>query len=37
MTRAGDDAVGARPLAAARLGVPLPACGGRSDEKERRT
>jgi hypothetical protein len=37
MSRAGDDAersdeVGARPLAAARLGVPPPACGG-----ERRT
>ncbi|MGB7870063.1 MAG: class II aldolase/adducin family protein, partial [Mycobacterium sp.] len=33
MTRAGDDAersdeVGARPLAAARLGVPPPSCGG---------
>jgi hypothetical protein len=33
MTRAGDDLVcsdevGARPLAAARLGVPPPACGG---------
>ena len=33
MTRAGDEAgrsdeVGARPLAAARLGVPPPACGG---------
>jgi hypothetical protein len=33
MTRAADDAerksdVGARPLAAARLGVPPPACGG---------
>jgi hypothetical protein len=37
MNRAGDDAersdVGARPLAAARLGVPPPACGG----EERRT
>jgi hypothetical protein len=37
MSRAGDesalsDEVGARPLAAARLGVPPPACGG-----ERRT
>jgi hypothetical protein len=31
VTRAGDDKngdVGARPLAAARLGVPPPACGG---------
>jgi hypothetical protein len=28
MARAGDDAVGARPLAAVRLGVPPPACGG---------
>jgi hypothetical protein len=28
MTRAGDNAVGARPLAAARLGVPPPAYGG---------
>jgi hypothetical protein len=33
MTRAGDDRemsdeVGPRPLAAARLGVPPPACGG---------
>ncbi len=28
MIRAGDDAVGARPLAAKRLGVPPPACGG---------
>jgi hypothetical protein len=33
MSRAGDDAehksdVGARPLAAMRLGVPPPACGG---------
>ena len=36
MTRAGDNAVGARPLAAVRLGVPPPACGGRSDEEERR-
>ena len=31
MTRAGDDAVGARPLAATRLGGPPPACGGRSN------
>jgi hypothetical protein len=28
MTRASDDAVGVRPLAVARLGVPPPACGG---------
>ena len=28
MARAGDDAVGARPLAAVQLGVPPPACGG---------
>jgi hypothetical protein len=28
MTRAGDNAVGARPLAAARLGEPPPAYGG---------
>ena len=28
MTRAGDNAVGARPLAAARLGGPPPAYGG---------
>ena len=28
MTRAGDNAVGARPLAATRLGVAPPACGG---------
>ena len=28
MTRAGDNAVGARPLAAMRLGGPPPACGG---------
>ena len=28
MTRAGDNAVGVRPLAAARLGVPPPAYGG---------
>jgi hypothetical protein len=37
MARAGDDAVGARPLAAVRLGGPPPACGGRSDEEERRS
>jgi hypothetical protein len=37
MARAGDDAVGARPLAAKRLGVPPPVCGGRSDEEERRS
>jgi hypothetical protein len=36
MTRARDDAVGARPLAAVRLGGPPPACEGRSDEEERR-
>jgi hypothetical protein len=36
MTRAGHNAVGARPLAAARLGGPPPACGGRSDGEERR-
>jgi hypothetical protein len=28
MTRAGDNAVGARPLAAVRLGGPPPARGG---------
>jgi hypothetical protein len=28
MTRADDNAVGARPLAAVRLGVPPPAYGG---------
>jgi hypothetical protein len=28
MTRAGDDAVGARTLAATRLGGPPPDCGG---------
>jgi hypothetical protein len=28
MTRAGDNAVGARPLAATRLGGPPPAYGG---------
>ncbi len=28
MTRAGDKAVGARPLAAVRLGGPPPACEG---------
>jgi hypothetical protein len=31
MTRAGDNVVEARPLAATRLGGPPPACGGRSD------
>jgi hypothetical protein len=36
MERVDDDAVGARPLAAVRLGVPPPARGGRSDEEERR-
>jgi hypothetical protein len=38
MTRAGDDAeqesaVGARPLAAPRLGGPPPACGGEERRK----
>ena len=38
LTTAGDDAeqgsdVGARPLAAARLGVPPPACGGEERRK----
>jgi hypothetical protein len=36
MTRAADNAAGARPLAAKRLGVPPPACGGRSEGEERR-
>jgi len=36
MTRAADNAVGARALAAKRLGVPPPACGGRSEGEERR-
>jgi hypothetical protein len=36
MTRTGDNAVGARPLAAKRLGVPPAACGGRSDGVGRR-
>ena len=37
MTRVADNAVGARPLAAKRLEVPPPACGRRSEGKERRT
>jgi hypothetical protein len=32
MERAGDDAVGARPLATVRLGGPPPACGGEAGQ-----